>query len=256
MLASRRLSLTGLGLTLALGFGVPVAAQDSGSWMRVDTVQIRPDKLDDFVELYQEVINPALRRAGVPWRSAWETGEFGETYQRLFVTPMASFTELDRGGPLARSLEPRQLSRVRSRLREYTDSRQSHAVLYREDLSVESEDVTGLPIARVTNLQIAPGRAAEFEAFLRSNLENFRSAAVVFGVYHRQFGPGPVIWQVVENLRSYGELSRGGIIRAFGDDGSANVLAGLTGVVTAVERTILAYDVSLSYRGADLSTVP
>ena len=69
MLASRRLSLTGLGLTLALGFGVPVAAQDSGSWMRVDTVQIRPDKLDDFVELYQEVINPALRRAGVPWQS-------------------------------------------------------------------------------------------------------------------------------------------------------------------------------------------
>ena len=256
MLASRRLSLTGLGLTLALGFGVPVAAQDSGSWMRVDTVQIRPDKLDDFVELYQEVINPALRRAGVPWRSAWETGEFGETYQRLFVTPMASFTELDRGGPLARSLEPRQLSRVRSRLREYTDSRQSHAVLYREDLSVESEDVTGLPIARVTNLQIAPGRAAEFEAFLRSNLENFRSAGVVFGVYHRQFGPGPVIWQVVENLRSYGELSRGGIIRAFGNDGSANVLAGLTGVVTAVERTILAYDASLGYRGADLSTVP
>ena len=256
MLAGRRLSLTGLGLILALGFGWPVAAQDGASWMRVDTVQVRPDKLDDFVELYQEVINPALRRAGVPWRSAWETGEFGETYQRLFVTPMASFTELDRGGPLARSLEPRQLSRVRSRLREYTDSRQSHAVLYREDLSVESEDVTGLPIARVTNLQIAPGRAAEFEAFLRSSLENFRSAGVVFGVYHRQFGPGPVIWQVVENLRSYGELSRGGIIRAFGNDGSANVLAGLTGVVTAVERTILAYDVSLSYRGADLSTVP
>ena len=256
MLAGRRLSLTGLGLILALGFGWPVAAQDGASWMRVDTVQVRPDKLDDFVELYQEVINPALRRAGVPWRSARETGEFGETYQRLFVTPMASFTELDRGGPLARSLEPRQLSRVLSRLREYTDSRQSHAVLYRADLSLESEDVTGLPIARVTNLQIAPGRAAEFEAFLRSNLENFRSAGVVFGVYHRQFGPGPVIWQVVENLRSYGELSRGGILRAFSNDESADALAGLTGVVTGVERTILAYDASLGYRGADLSTVP
>ena len=256
MLAGRRLSLTGLGLILALGFGWPVAAQDGASWMRVDTVQVRPDKLDDFVELYQEVINPAHRRAGVPWRSAWETGEFGETYQRLFVTPMASFTELDRGGPLARSLEPRQLSRVLSRLREYTDSRQSHAVLYRADLSLESEDVTGLPIARVTNLQIAPGRAAEFEAFLRSNLENFRSAGVVFGVYHRQFGPGPILWQVVENLRSYGELSRGGILRAFSNDESADALAGLTGVVTAVERTILAYDASLGYRGADLSTVP
>ncbi len=256
MLVGRRLSAAGLGLTLLLGLGVSVSAQDSDSWMCVDTVRIRPDKLDDFLELYQDVINPALRRAGVPWRSAWETGEFGETYQRLFVTPMASFNELDRGGPLARSLEPRQLGRVRSRLRESTDSRQSHAVLYRTDLSVESEDVTGLPIASVTNLQIAPGRAVEFEACLRSNLGNFRSAGVVFGIYHRQFGPGPVVWQVVENLRSYGELSRGGILRAFGNDESANVLAGLSGVITVVERTILAYDVSLSYRGADISTGP
>lgn len=121
---------------------------------------------------------------------------------------------------------------------------------------MESEDVTGLPIARVTNLQIAPGRAVEFEAFLRSNLENFRSAGVVFGIYHRQFGPGPVVWQVVENLRRYGELFRGGILRAFGNDESANVLAGLSGVITVVERTTLAYDVSLSYRGADISTGP
>ena len=120
MLVGRRLSSAGLGLTLVLGLGVSVSAQDSDSWMRVDTVRVRPDKLDDFVELYQDVITSALRRAGVPWRSAWETGEFGETYQRLFVTPMASFNELDRGGPLDRSLEPRQLGRVLSRLREYT----------------------------------------------------------------------------------------------------------------------------------------
>ena len=79
---------------------------------------------------------------------------------------------------------------------------------------------------------------------------------MVFGIYHRQLGPGPVVWQVVENLRSYGELSRGGILRAFSNDESADALAGLTGVVTAVERTILAYDASLGYRGADLSTVP
>jgi len=104
MLVGQRLSSAGLGLTLVLGLGVSVSAQDSDSWMRVDTVRIRPDKLDDFVELYQDVLNSALRRVGVPWRSAWETGEFGETYQRLFVTPMASFNELDRGratGPVA-----------------------------------------------------------------------------------------------------------------------------------------------------------
>jgi hypothetical protein len=126
-------------------------------------------------------------------------------------------------------------------------------VLYRGDLSVESDDVSGLPIARITNLEIAPGRAPVFEAFLRNNLDNFRAAGVIFGIYHRQFGPGPVVWQIVENLRSYSELSRGGILRAFGDADAARALDELTGVITSVERTVLEYDVELSYRGAGFS---
>ena len=122
-------------------------------------------------------------------------------------------------------------------------------MLYRGDLSVESDDVSGLPIARITNLEIAPGQAPAFEGFLRNNLERFRQAGVIFGIYHRQFGPGPVVWQIVENLRSYSELTRGGILRAFGDADAARALDELTGVVLSVERSVLEYDVSLSYRG-------
>lgn len=84
------------------------------------------------------------------------------------------------------------------KLRRSIDRRQSYAVLYRADLSVESEDVSGFPIAQVTSLQVAPGCGAEFKVLLRENLETFRAAGVVFGVYQRQFGPGPVVWQIVE----------------------------------------------------------
>ena len=183
---------------------------------------------------------------GVPWRSVWQTGEFGETYERHFVTPMASFAELDAGGPLGRVLEPRQLERVLERLRRSIDRRQSYAVLYRADLSVESDDVSGFPIARVTNVQVAPGRGADFEALLRENLETFQAAGVVFGVYQREFGPGPVVWQIVENLRSYGELTRGGILRAFGDE-SGQMASRLNGILIGIERTVLEYDPTLSF---------
>lgn len=245
---------TAAGL-LALGalLAAPEARAQDDVWYEVDIVQVKPDKLDDFNELYLEEINPALQRAGVPWRSAWVTGEFGSVYERQFVHPLSGFGVLDAGGPLARALSARQLDRVLGKLREYTDSRQSYAVLYRGDLSVESDDVSGLPIARVTNLEIAPGRAPAFEAFLRNNLDNFRAAGVIFGIYHRQFGPGPVVWQIVENLRSYAELSRGGILRAFGDADAARALDELAGVITGVERTVLEYDVSLSYRGAGVT---
>ena len=244
-----RLLVAGVGIAL---FG-PLAiaeAQDAASWMRAQYVQVKPDKLEDFIELYRDEINPALRRAGVPWRSAWQTGEFGDVYRRLFVEPLDDFADLDTGGALARGLDARRLDRVLDRLREYTDSRQTYAVRYRPDLSVESDDVSGFSIARLSNVEVAPGRGPEFEAFLRENLNAFRAAGVVFGIYQRQFGPGPVVWQIVENLRSYSELGRGSLLRAFGDD-SGRAASVLSGVVTSVERTVLEYAESMSYRAVD-----
>ena len=251
MQSARTFVVASVASVVALVAGAGLAqAQDAGSWVRVNVVQVKPERLSDFIKLYQDEINPALRKAGVPWRSVWQTGEFGETYERHFVTPMASFAELDAGGPLARVLKPRALDRVLEKLRRTIDRRQSYAVLYRADLSVESDDVSGFPIARVTNLQVAPGRGAEFEALLRENLETFRSAGVVFGVYQRQFGPGPVVWQIVENLRSYAELARGGILRAFGDE-SGRMASQLGGVLIGVERIVLKYDPALSFTAVD-----
>ncbi len=112
---------------------------------------------------------------------------------------------------------------------------------------MESDDVSGLSIARVTNVQVAVGRGADFEAFLRDNVATFRDAGVVFGIYQRQFGPGSVVWQIVENLRSYAELARGGILRAFGDQSRA--AEQLTGVITGIERYVLEYDPDLSFTG-------
>ena len=244
MQGARRFVVASVASVVALVAGAE-RAQAQDTWVRVNIVQVRPERLTDFVELYRDEINPALRKAGVPWRSVWQTGAFGESYERHFVTPMESFAELDGGGPLGRALGQRKLEQVLERLRRATDRRQSYAVLHRADLSVEG-DPSGLPIARVTNLQVAPGRGAEFEAVLRENLETFRSAGVVFGVYQRQFGPGPVVWQIVENLRSYAELERGGILRAFGDE-SGRVVGQLSGVLIGVERTVLEYDPSLSF---------
>ena len=247
MQGARTFVVASVASVVALVAGAQLAqAQDTGSWWRINIVQVKPERLSDFIKLYRDEINPALQKAGVPWRSAWRTGQFGETYERLFITPIASFAELDVGGPLGRALGPRRLERVLKKLRRSIDRRQSYAVLYRADLSVESDDVSGLPIARVTNLQVAPGRGAEFEALFRENLETFRAAGVVFGVYQRQFGPGPVVWQIVENLRSYAELARGGILRAFGDE-SQRMASQLSGVLIGIERTVLEYDPTLSF---------
>ena len=238
------------GAVLMPGAAFVTLAQEETSWMRVDVLQVQPRELDDFIEMQLEEVNPALQRAGVPWRSAWRTAEFGNTYERLFVTPVASLAELDFGGPLARVLEPDRLARIRDRVRRTLTSRQSYAVRYRSDLSVESDDVSGLSLAWITTLQVAPGRLADWEAFLRENLTQFRGADVVFGVYERVFGPGPAVWQIVENHSSFSELDRPTILqRTFGERAD-EIAARLAGVLLSIERSVLRYDPELSFSAA------
>lgn len=244
-------TIAAVALVLA-GTSSDARAQDAdvGSWMRVDIVQILPRELDEYIEIQLEDVNPALRRAGVPWRSAWSTAEFGNTYERLFVTPISSMGEFDTGGPLARALDPDRLGRIRDRVRQTLAGRQSYAIRYHPELSIESDDVSGLSLARVTTVQVAPGRVADWQEFLRDNLPLFEGANIVFGVYERFFGPGPSTWQIVENHASFAELDEPGIIaRTFGEQAS-EVAARLSGVLLAVERSVLRYDPELSFSAA------
>ena len=244
------------GVCLVAGVASVAPAQDSTTWMRVDILHVLPRELDEFIEIQLEEINPALQRAGVPWRSAWRTAEFGNTYERLFVTPMENMGELDGGGPLARTMDPDRLARIRDRIRRSLASRQSFAVRYRPELSVESDDVSGLSLARLTTIRVAPGRSADWQAFLRGNLPQFRDADVVFGVYERVFGPGPTTWQIVENHASFAELDQPGILtRTFGDRVS-EVASRLAGVLLSIERTVLRYDPELSFSAAASTTQP
>ena len=213
---------------------VPVVlAQDerNENWFRVDIIQVIPDRLNDFIDLQVDDLIPAYKRAGVPFRSVWQTAEFGNTYERVFATPIASMADFDRGGPLAVALDPDRLARIAEEFRRY----------------LESADVGGRALAHLTTVEITPGRGGEWEAFFRQNLEQFRRAGVVFGMYQFVYGPGPAKWQIVQNHRSFDELNDPGIItQAFGSDASS-VLSNISGLVMSVERTVLRYDPELSF---------
>ena len=216
--------------------GSGLRAQDASDWLRVNVVRVVPECLDDYIELQLNEVTPGLQAAGIPWRSVWRTAEFGNSYELQFVTPLGDLADYDIGGPLARVMEPERFQRLVDRLRRFTVSRESYAIRYRADLSVESDEVGSLFLARVTTVQVAPGRGAEWTAFLEQRLPQFRGASLVFGVYERMFGPAPTSWQIAENHASFTDLAQPGIIaRAFGDQADA------------VTAEIAGYDPELSY---------
>lgn len=246
---------TGCCLLILLCLAPPPAAHaQEVEWMQVDIVNVVPNRVEDYVELQLEEVNPTLQRAGVPWRSVWRGAEFGNSYELQLVTPMSSLAQYDTGGPLARVLQPDRRLRLVDRLRRMTVSRKRYAMRYRPDMSVEADDVGGLSLARVTTLQVAPGRTSDWEDFLRSSLPKFSDANLVFGVYERVFGPGPAAWLIVENYSSFAQLEQPSLVaRAFGEEAGA-LTAGLAGVLTSIERTVLRYDAELSYSAIPAST--
>ena len=237
-------------VVVAGGGAFKTSAQES-DWLQVDIVNVVPNQLDEYVELQLEEVNPALQQAGVPWRSVWRIAEFGNSYEIQLVTPMSGLSQYDTGGHLARVMEPSKRLDLVDRLRRMTVSRKRYAMRYRTDISVESDEMSGRTLARVTNVVVAPGRRDAWEEFLLKNVAAFSDAELVFGVYERVFGPGPSSWLIVENYSSFGQLEEPSLlVRAYGPDAST-IASELSGVITSIERTVLRYDAELSY-----STIP
>ena len=233
---------------LVSGSAPVMRAQEAMPWMRVDILEVIPRELDDFIETQVGQVNPALQRAGVPWRSAWRTAEFGNQYERMFVTPMDDLSNLDRGGPLA-FLDRRDRERLDERVRRTISGHRTYALRYRPELSVESQNAGGLALAWITTLEVAPGRLADWQAFMRERLPLFRGDNVVFGMYERYLGSGTAVWQLVENHSSFTELDRPTIMQRALGERTSGVAAGLAGVVLSVERNVLRYDPALSFSG-------
>jgi hypothetical protein len=215
------------------------------AWLRIDTLQVKPEMWTEYRALERDEVIPALRKAGVQSRAAWITAEFGSTYELVLVRPVADFAEYDSGDTFSRALGPREAERLRERLRRCLLSRDSAAVLQRSDLSLGE---TGRPFAVVTTVSVAPGRGTEYEDFLRATLPEARKAGVVFGVYQRMYGQ-ETAWLLVENLDSLRELAQapGGFFRAFGQENAEARVSKLTGIVTAVERKVFRFDPELSF---------
>ncbi len=237
-------------LVALLGFLVlpplaPAGAQEgpAPTWIRVDTVQVKPEMWTAYRAIERDEVIPALRKGGVRYRAAWRTAEFGDAYELLLIRPIDDFAAYDAGDSFS-SLGPREAERLREQLRRCIQGRVTTALLQRPDLGVAE---AGLPFAVVTTVNVATGQGVAYEAFLRNTLPGAKKAGVAFGVYQRVYGR-QTAWLLVENLPGLGELARpGGLFRAFGQESADRLIGGLEGIVDSVERKVIRYDPELSF---------
>lgn len=235
----------------------PMADAPPPQWSSISVVHVKPDMVAEWQDLQKNVVNPALKKAGVKERGVFETAVFGESYQYVVITPITSFAQYDEPvGLLRKTLGEDAYRDYVTKSRRCVNSVQTYAELSRLDLSYmgKTASMTGPPkLAVVTSLSVVPGRAAAFENLVKTEVLPVMKKADVIGYFVSQSMFGGDAWGYTSVVfwDSFAEIGKGSPFeRVLGPAGSASLFAKLAGLVAHQERVIARFNPDLSFATA------
>lgn len=232
----------------------PMADAQPPQWSSISVVRVKPDMVGEWQDLQKNVVNPALKKAGVKERAIFETAVFGESFQYVAITPITSFAQYDEPvGLLRKTLGEDAYRDYVAKARRCTVSVQTFADQSRLDLSYmgKTASATGPPkLAVVTSLSIAPGRAAAFENLVKTEVLPVMKKADVMGYFVSQTMFGGDAWGYTSVIfyDSFAEIGKGSpFLRVLGPAGAAALFSKLAGVIAHQERVIARFNLDLSF---------
>ena len=225
---------------------------------RLTIVEVRPDMVTDYVALQKNETIPALQKAGVQWRNAWRTGQFGSAFTMAYLAPITSFASLDEPNPLLKSMGEEAYRAYQAKMSKLISSTRTYAIRDRPDLGLKTE---GSPMAKLgvlAQVEVVPGRTTEFETILKNEwtpalkkagVANYVVSQVVFGGSAGQY----YTFTPIEN---YAQLDKGHPIQhSIGEAGMNRLIAKMGPSTRSVERFIIRLDEELSFRTKQTSEV-
>jgi hypothetical protein len=185
----------------------------------------------EWQDLQKNVVNPGLKKAGMKERSVFETAIFGEAYEYVIVTPIASFAQYDDPiSPLRKAIGEGEFRDYQTKSRRCVVSSHTYAELSRPDLSYMGKvaSMTGPPkLAVVNSISVMPGRVAAFEDIVKTDIVPIMKKADVIGYFVNQsmFGGDGNAYTTIVFLDSFAELDKGSpFVRALGPAGAQKFL--------------------------------
>jgi hypothetical protein len=232
----------------------PMTAAAQPEWASISIVSVKPDMVTEWQDLQKNVVNPALKKAGIKERGIFETAVFGESFQYVVITPITSFAQYDEPMSLLRKTLGEDAYRdYVTKSRRCVNKVQTFADISRNDLSYMGKTVsmTGPPkLAVVTALSIVPGRGAAFENLVKTEVLPVMKKANVLGYFVSQTMFGGDAWGYTSVIfyESFAEIGKGSpFARVLGPAGAATLFAKLSGVIAHQERTIARFNPELSF---------
>ena len=222
-------------------------------WTSITIVRVKPDMVTDYEDFVKNETLPMQKKAGLKWRSTFQTAFFGESYEYVIATPIESFAQYDGQGPALRALGQEGARAYGAKLRKFVVSSHTYATLDRPDLSFQGT-MTGPPKFGVVNIvQVTPGRAQEFESLIKNDVMPALKKAGVPGYFVSQtvFGGNINEYVSVTLYDSMADIGKGSpLVRVWGQEGFNKFVQKTVGVITNQERLVTRYISDLSFMPA------
>jgi len=216
-----------------------LAQSASPQYSRVTITHVRPEMLNEWLDLQKNEVVPALKKAGQTTRSMFHTSLFGNSYEYVSITPFQRYAEFDAGNPLIKALGETAAARLNEKLRKCTESSTSYVNTRLVDISnvVDPAPPQMLVSARY---RIAPGKLTEFRNLVKSEiLPVYKKAKVGLIVNQRGAGANPNDVSMSTVYSKFADMDGGPfMVKQLGQEGADKVNAKFVGVRTLIEVVV------------------
>lgn len=133
---------------------------------QVTVVRVKPDMLNEWIDLQKNEVIPAQKKGGVKERTVLQTA-IGNAFEYTILTPFPSFEALDAPPVNVRVLGAEGAARLGEKIRKCVDFQRSYLVNRVDDLAIPQGDAIA---SRMTVVRPAPGKMQDYLSHLRADV--------------------------------------------------------------------------------------
>jgi hypothetical protein len=218
-------------------------------YLSVTVVHVKPDAVTEFLAFVRNESNPVMRRGGIRQQEAFVTAMFGDLFEYAFVAPITGFAQFDGQDPIVKALGEEGARSFGEKRRKLVSSVHRYAMRTRPDLSILPTTATPPKLFLVSWITVAPGRAQEFESFIKNDMLPVIKRAQVPGYLVSQvlFGGATNQYVLLTARDSYADLDKGlPWEQVLGREGASKLLQKGAPYIAHVERSIVRFVPELS----------
>lgn len=217
----------------------------------VNVVRIKPDMADAWIDFQTKRTIPALKKAGVQQRDAYQS-VYGAGFEYRLVTPLAKFADRDNPmSPIEQALGAAGAKEYNDAYRKLIAGTQSFVLQGMADASFDPNPNAVYKVMVLSLVHVTPGRGDDYASYVKNDLLPVQKKGQVkrYLVNQVVFGGDPNEYRTATFMEKFADLDAGpAAVRVLGQEGAAKLALKTAGIVTSIQRSVYLRNEALSFR--------